>query len=250
MANLIAGPIEKGANDGQATYATDLVRALNAGIKARSRAGTTSSKLKIRGKRRKHEVEPPRRTVPEERAVEPLTLKRNDRWGLFEPVREVLEPAVDIVKPLISSNMVIGFLVLLQLFTWLRSGTSKHHSPRVGFSQMLPPERIATYEEIWRREESSLWDWLEERIGMEGLVYPSSASASADDASDGAAVRKARTQRERSWRDRDMQSKRQEEGMSDVEFADAIRVTEKRLEALKAAVQKKRLKQRRVHDEN
>ena len=40
--------------------------------------------------------------------------------------------------------------------------------------------------------------------------------------------------------------------MSETEFADAIRATGERLEALKAAVQKKRLKQTRpkVHDEN
>lgn len=244
-------PIEKGANDGQATYATDLVRALKAGIKARSRAGTTSSRLKAKGKRRKHEVEPSSRTVPEDRAVEPSAIKPNDRWGFLEPVRGMVEPVVDIVKPLIGANMVIGFLVLIQLFTWLRGGPSRH-SPRVGFPQMLPSERIATYEEIWRREESNVWDWLEERIGMEALVYPGSASADDDDESDGAAVRKARRQRERSWRDREMQDKRREEGiMSEREYAEAIRATEKRLMGLKAAMQKKkRLKPSWVHDEN
>lgn len=252
MAKLFAGPIEKGANDGQAAYATDLVKALKAGVKTRSRAGTTSSKIKIRGRRRKNDVEPPRRTAPEERAVEPSAVKRQAGWGLFEPVHEVLGPAVDIVKPLISANMVIGFLILLQLFTWLR-GHSGADSPRVGFPQMVPPERIAAYEEIWRREESNVWDWLEERIGMEGLIYTAPGSASAaDDESDRAAVRKARTRRERSWRDRDLQTKQQEERMSETEFANAIRATGERLEALKAAVQKKRLKQSRprAHDEN
>ena len=179
--------------------------------------------------------------MPEEKAVELSAVKQNGRWGLLEPVRGFLEPAVDIVKPLIGANLVIGFLVLLQIFTWLRGGPGGH-SPRVGFPQMLPPERIATYEEIWRREESHVWDWLEQRIGMEELIYPGSISADNDDESDSAAVRKARRQRERSWRDREMQSKRREEGtMSEREFAEAIRATEKRLEGLKAAMQKKRL---------
>lgn len=188
-------------------------------------------------------MEPLSRTVPEERAVEPSAVKQSDRWELLEPIRAVLEPAVDIVKPLISANLVIGFLVLLQLFTWLR-GAPKGHSPRVGFPQMLPPERIATYEEIWRREESHVWDWLEERIGMERSIYPGSASAIDDDESDGAAVRKARKQREQSWKDRAMQNKRWEEGMmmTEKEFAEAIRATEKRLEGLKGAMQKKRRK--------
>lgn len=168
-------------------------------------------------------------------------MKQKDRWGLLEPVRDILEPAIDIVKPLISAKLVIGFLVLLQLFTWLRGGPSRH-APRVGFPQLLPPERIATYEEIWRREESHVWDWLEERIGMEESIYPGSASADNDDESDGAAVRKARRRRERSWRDREMQNKRWEEGtmMNEHEFAEAIRATEKRLEGLKAAMQKKK----------
>lgn len=244
------GPIEKGANDGQATYATDLVRALKAGIKARSRAGTISSRLKTKGKRRKHELEPSSRAVPEEGAVEPSPLKQMNKWGLLEPVRGIFEPAFDIVKPLISANLVISFLVILQLFTWLRGGPSGH-SPRVGFPQMLPPERIASYEEIWRREESNVWDWLEERIGMEESIYPGSESAEDDEESDRAAVRRARRQRERSWRDREMQNKRWEEGttMSEKEFAEAIRATEKRLEGLKAAVQKRRRKSSRTRDE-
>ena len=245
VANLFAGPIEKGANDGQATYATDLVRALKAGVKARPRSGTTSSRPKTKGKRKKHEVETSSRTVLEERTVEPSLAKQSNRWGVLESVREILEPAVDIVKPLIGANLVIGILVLLQVFTWLRGGP-RVHSPQVGFPQMLPPERIATYEQIWRREESQVWDWLEERIGMEKSIYSSLGSADADesDESDSAAVRKARRQREQSWKDREMQNKRWEEGttMTEKEFAAAIRATEKRLEGLKSAIQKKRRK--------
>lgn len=189
----------------------------------------------------------------------PSTVKQNDRWGFLEPIREIVEPAVDIIKPLIGANLVIGILVLLQVFTWLRGGPRGGHSPQVGFPQMLPPERIATYEQIWRREESHVWDWLEERIGMEKSIYRSgSASANADesdDESDSAAVRKARRQREQSWKDREMQNKRWEEGtmMTEKEFAAAIRATEKRLEGLKAAMQKKRRKPAgggdKIHDE-
>ena len=199
-------------------------------------------------------METPRKAVPEDTTVQVSAAKRNEGWGIFEPVHGVLGPAVDIARPLISANLVIGFLILLQIFTWLR-GRSGGHRPRVGFPQMLTPERIATYEEIWRREESNLWDWLEERIGMEEQVYPTSTSASAsaatEDESDQAAVRKARRRRERSWRERDMRMKLQEgDAMSDKEFADAIRAAEEQVKKLKAAVQKKRLKQkRRGHDE-
>lgn len=202
-------------------------------------------------------METPRMSAPEESAVAPSSTPRNDTWGIFEPVHGVLGPAVDIVRPFISANVVIGFLILLQLLTWLR-GRSSANGGRVGFSQMLTSERVATYEEIWQREEVNMWDWLEERIGMEEQIYPisksSSASASADDRSDYAALRKARSHREQSWKHRDMQRRSpEEEALSGKELAQAIRATERRLAKLKTAAQKKRLKQRgqgRGHDEN
>lgn len=100
---------------------------------------------------------------------------------------------------------------------------------------MSTPERIAAYEEIWRREESSVWDWLEERIRMEGIAYPSSVPSS-----DQEAVKWARRQREHSLKHRAVKKELPEEKMGQQEIDDAIRVTEERLEVLKNALLRKR----------
>lgn len=150
----------------------------------------------------------------------------------------MLGSVIDIFRPLISANMVIGFLSFLLIFTWLR-GSAAPSGRRIGPPGIINPERIAAYEEIWRKEESNLWDWLEERIGMEGVAYPTSWEGS-----DHEAVHTARKQREQSLKHRDIHAKIADERMGEKEFAEAIKVTEERLEALKSAIQKKKKKAR------
>lgn len=181
-------------------------------------------------------MDSPKKPDVESNAEEVSRQQRDDAWGLLEPVRGVFGPVIDIFRPLISANMVIGFLLFLLMFTWLR-GSPTSSKARVGFPGMSTPERVAAYEEIWRREESSLWDWLEERIGMDSIAFPASSQGSDRDAVNG-----ARQQREQSLKHRDMDAKIADERMSEREFAHAIRVTEERLEALKNAVQRKRKK--------
>lgn len=232
----LKGPIEKGANDGQTTYATDLVRALKAGVLSRSRSGTLNSKPRAKGKRKRTGVDSPKKPEVENLIQEGSRQQHNGASSLLEPLRGIFGPVVDIFSPLISANMVIGFLLLLLTFTWLR-GSPTSSTAGLGFPGMSSPERIAAYEEIWRREESSLWDWLEERIGMESIAYPTSSKES-----DHEAVNRARKQREQSLKHRDMDAKIADESMNEREFAHAIKVTEERLEELKRAVQKKKRK--------
>jgi len=71
---------------------------------------------------------------------------------------------------------------------------------------------------------------------MQGLAYPASPGPH-----DQAALKKARKQREKSLNGGGMQAKLAEEGMSEREMDHAIKVTEQRLDDLKAAVQKKRV---------
>lgn len=86
---------------------------------------------------------------------------------------------------------------------------------------MSGPERVAAYEELWKREESGLWDWLEERIGMQDVAYPAAARKQQEGAG--------------------MQMKLKDENMGEREVDYAIRVTEQRLEDLKAGVRKRRV---------
>ena len=219
------GPIEKGANEGQTTYCNDLVKALKAGVTSRPRAG---SKLKSKGKRRKGDADPARTTPASVKAVATGAQPKDSSWGIFEPLHGILGPVIDIFKPMISSEMVIGFLIIVILVNWFRAPRPS----RSGNSLAYVPtaQKIAAYEEIWRREESDLWDWLEERVGMQGVAYP--------DSRDREAVIQARRQREQSLRGKGLRSKLEDLKMSEREVDHAIKVTEQKLAVLKRAIRK------------
>lgn len=222
-----AGPIEKGANEGQTSYANDLVKALRAGLTSRPRAATVGSKTKTKGKRLKGTSNAARTTAADDTSAE-RAKPQIDSWGFLEPLHGLLGPIVDIFKPFISANMIIVFLLLIMLLSWLRAPKP----PPKGQLGFPAPERVAAYEELWRREESGLWDWLEERIGMQDLAYPASPPPQ-----DQAALK----QREKSRKGEGMQTKRGDESLGEREMDYAIRVTEQRLEDLKAAVRKRRV---------
>ena len=223
----VTGPIEKGANEGQKDYCNELVKALKTGVTSRSRAGTIGSKLKSKGKRRKADGDPARTSPASAKAVATGNQPKDSSWGLLEPLHGVLGPIVDIFSPMISSNMIIGFLLFVILISWFRGPPS----PATGNSLAYAPtsEKIAAYEEIWRKEESGLWDWLEERVGMQGMAHPGNG--------DREAVAQARRQREQSLRDKGLRSKLADVKMSEREVDHAIRVTEEKLAVLKRAIQ-------------
>ena len=226
----MTGPIEKGANDGQTSYCIDLVKALKAGVTSRSRAGTNGSKLKSKGKRRKGDTDPARTSPASVKAVAAGAQPKDSSWGLFEPLHGILGPVIDIFSPMISSNMVIGFLLFIILINWMRGSRSSASGNSLAY--IPTSERIAAYEEIWRKEESGLWDWLEERVGMQGVAYPES--------SDREAVAQARRQREQRLRNKGLRSKLADVKMSERQVVDAIRVTEDKLGVLKRALQEKK----------
>ncbi|KAL8947988.1 MAG: hypothetical protein Q9222_005783 [Ikaeria aurantiellina] len=235
----LKGPIEKGANDGQQTYANELMTALKAGATSRARAGTGGSKLK-KGKRRKGEGEVERESPTAEKAQGPGTVKQDDSWGLFEPLHGVLGPVVDIFSPMISANMVIAILALLLLISWFRNPRSQRAGSQMGFATMTSPERMAAYEEIWRTEESELWKWLEERMGMQDSKYPVMAGHMSPS--------EVRAKRSHHLRSQGFKARLAEERMKEREVEHAIRVTEEKLEALKAAVQTKKKKRKKDDD--
>lgn len=226
----MTGPIEKGANDGQTTYCNDLVKALKVGVTSRPRSGTNGSKPKSKGKRRKGDVDPARTSPATVKAVATGGQPKDSSWGLFEPLHGVLGPILDIFSPMVSSNMVIGLLLFIMLINWFRGPRSSTSGNNLAY--IPTAQKIAAYEEIWRKEESNLWDWLEERVGMQGVAYPGS--------NDQEAVAQARRQREQSLRNKGLLSKLADVKMSEREVDHAIRVTEDKLAVLKRAVQEKK----------
>ncbi|KAI9825077.1 MAG: hypothetical protein M1832_001397 [Thelocarpon impressellum] len=232
----LKGPIEKGANDGQVAYGNDIVSALRAAVSARTR-GQANGKGKLR-RRKKDASDPTNKSGGGPGgAVGTKTsgsTSKAEHWGLLEPVRGPLGPVVDMMRPLLSSNVVIGVLLFVLVTGWLRG-------PRVPISQAESglghphggsPGRLAAYEEIWRREESALWDWLDERLGL-----PQSVSAHADDASSP----EPKAPRARAvGKDRDLEARLADEKMDAREVDDAIRVTQERLDALRAVVERRK----------
>lgn len=126
---------------------------------------------------------------------------------------------MDIVKPLLTGNMVYGLLVSLLFAAWFSSGYGGGSGSKdMGF-WVSTPERIAAYEEIWRREESELWIWLEERVGMD----------------------RVRVNNHKTDQVKSIEEKLWEEKVTEQEMDVAIKVTEEKLQALKRMVEKQKL---------
>ena len=132
----------------------------------------------------------------------------------------MLEPLLDIVAPILTGNVVYGLLVGLLVAAWFGFGFNgnRRYDDRM-LSPYGYPDRVAAYEEMWRREESELWEWLEERVGLHRL---------GNEARDRTVVEP-----------RSMEEKMAREGVAGPEVEEAIRVTEEKLRVLKEMVERK-----------
>ncbi|OTB05497.1 hypothetical protein M426DRAFT_319761 [Hypoxylon sp. CI-4A] len=221
----LKGPIEKGAKDGQTQYCKDLFASLKTACSSNPRAAAPNGGA-VKGKKKRvkgklHQASKESLTSPSD-----LVASKSSDWGVLEPVHGILGPILDIIKPVLTGNVVYGLLVGLLVATWF--GFGFNGQPRVtpygrelGF--MGYPERVIAYEEIWRREESDLWDWLEDRVGLQRLTE------------DTMPVRK------RVMEPRTVEEKLRGERMNEREVEEAIRVTEEKLQVLKSVMDKKKI---------
>lgn len=212
--NASLGPIEKGAKDGQIQYARDIITSLKAAVSSRRPTEAPAGKSKKKSRKEKS------RSAPGE--IDGVSDSKHapskEDWGLLEPLHGPLGPILDIVKPLISGNMVYGLLVGLLVAAWFSFGyTNRGRSSKdMSFFVFNTPERIAAYEEIWRREESELWNWLEERVGMD-RIHNVRFNINGDEA-------------------KSIEEKLRQERVSEREIDTAIRVTKEKLEVLERMV--------------
>lgn len=227
-----AGPIEKGATDGQQTYGSDLVKALRSAVSSRPRAATAGSKGAKPGKRRR-KGEKNLSAAPKAQVE-----KRDDEsWGLLEPFRGTFGPVVDIFKPL-AGILAVATIVILLCIIWFRRPV---HGPAggVGYPGYSLPARLAAYEEMWQKEESELWSWLEDRAAIEDFTFKDDVKRKGRKASGLTAKAKAR-ERQRVLDSRNVEARLREESMTEREMENAIRVTQERLNVLKGVMDKKR----------
>ena len=218
--NTHIGPIEKGANDGQIEYVKALTAALRAAVTSKAPVKGPIKKGKRKGKK----------DALDEATLVPVPIIEQQKpanWGLFEPLRMILEPIMSLVGPFITSQTVIAVLFVLLMYTWV---VPPRQTTSIGLSGYASPERFAAYEELWRMEESNLWDWLEDRVGLDHLYAPP--------------LSKEQQNRQRSLKAKNMKKRLDGERMSERQMDDAIKITQERLAALKDAVAGKKAKKK------
>jgi hypothetical protein len=122
------------------------------------------------------------------------------------------------ISPILTGNVVYGLLVGLLVASWFGFGT-RQGAPRYTHDPAYAnyPQRMAAYDEMWRREESELWEWIEERVALERLGTDPPV-------------------RKRGPDPRTVEERLREERMDEREMKEAIRVTEEHLEVLKKVV--------------
>lgn len=201
----------------------DLSTSLRSAISSRPRAATLTGAAK--GKKKKAKGKLNNASKDSSRGPADSASPKTSDWGLFEPLHGLLGPVVDILKPVMTGNVVYGLLVGLLVSTWFGFGFNSQQRS-VGYGRGVAfssyPDRAVAYEEIWRREESELWDWLEERVGLHRMN------------DGGTLIRKRVTE------PRTMEEKLQEERVSEREVEEAIKITEEKLNVLKSVISRKK----------
>ncbi|KAF7716474.1 GRAM domain membrane-associated protein [Penicillium ucsense] len=207
----LKGPIEKGAIDGQTSFGTELLKTLKVAVVPR---GRTNGATKGKGRRKKggsasSESAPSADSKP---AVDSAP-SQNKIWGIPQPQW--------------IANVAILIVVLLLYLVFFRapfSSTRQGHD--AGFSGLNLPQRLAAYEEMWHREESELWNWLEDRVGMDGMTFPVVSNRDPDNQTGRKSFRISPAA------ERDLISRIRDEQVSDREMDHAIRTTRQRLDVL------------------
>jgi hypothetical protein len=217
----LKGAIEKGANDGQIEYMKGLVAALKAACTTKAPSKGPLKRGKRKGKRDNLDVD---ETNAQRETVNAAADQKSSSWGLLEPIRPLLDPVVSIFRPFISSELVIIVLFALLAYNWL---FSSRNATAVSYAGHSTPERIAAYEEIWRREESALWDWLDDRVGLDGMHAPQLG-------------REKKQQRQQVLSGKKMDKRLEDSRMTERQMDDAIKTTEEKLAALKDAVKRQK----------
>lgn len=163
---VLAGPIEKGASDGQVAYSKSLLTCLRREIAPKRAAGGKAG-AKGKGKRRIAGAggaagggQTEGRTGAGRVAA--VAAPPAASWGILEPLKPIFGPVADIFGPLLPANF--GVIVLTIVLTWLVSGMLRpaanggHVATRGGAQPW--------WEDVWMGEEEGLWDWLEDRAGV------------------------------------------------------------------------------------
>lgn len=157
--------------------------------------------------------------------------KKEDNWGPLEIVRPILGPVVAPIKPFVRTNIVVTILVIMVLWMWFRTPSTS------ALSRAGRAERLSYYDNLWNREESDLWEWLQDRAGIDGAIIRDSLQTEGAQDQDGKQKLK---RRQKLLKSKDLQSRLREERKSMKEMEEAIRVTQERLDSLQRALERQK----------
>lgn len=220
----LKGPIEKGANEGQTQYARDLTTALRNAVTKPSRGIVLNTKAG-KGKSKKRAAESTEQPPDGDSLVGGGKATRYDANSY--PLQSVTQTTLRSAP--VAAVLMLAFLVWFLFWSFGRSGhNDSYRVNQLGFAQFPSAARIAAYEEMWRTEQSELWSWLEERAGI--VQIPGNRHY---DENDGKAP-------SLSW-DRTAQRKLSDEKCDIQQIEEALRITEERMSALKALIEKKKV---------
>ncbi|KAF1972382.1 hypothetical protein BU23DRAFT_162591 [Bimuria novae-zelandiae CBS 107.79] len=212
----LKGPIEKGANDGQLSYATSLSAALRTAV-VRNAAPRAPGKGGKGKKRSKAQITDDSVSIPSPAATPTAAQPKEPSWGPLDPLRSMLpSPLVSILDILLTTQAFIFILGTLLIYVWFFRAPTASLGPHAHLSFA---HRQVAYEQIWRSEEAELWKWLEERVALDRVhsaVTPGVLQG------------------------QEIQSKLADEGIRERQIDEAIRTTEEKLRVLKGAVRRKR----------
>lgn len=132
-------------------------------------------------------------------------------WGVLEFTRPVLGPIVDIVKPILPANF--STILLLLIVGWLLVRRLAWTEPVGKEVAKQGTGGAGAWEDAWRTEEENLWDWIEDRAGVERILAGREGRVAAFEGT--------------------LKKRGVGEKMKERQVDEAIRVMEERLQALK-----------------
>jgi hypothetical protein len=207
----VLGPIEKGCVDGQSSHVKDLFSSLKTTVSSPIRAvgGAGGPRGKKKGKKGKT----PQLTSDVEDSASKAKANPNKNWGPFESVRGIMEPISDLLGPF-AANLIYGLVIGFMGFALARFFSPNRATPFRDLG-MAHHDRAISYDAMWRREESELLEWLEERVGLNRLHGDMPTNPI------------------RAMEPRALKDKLSEAKLKEQEMEAAIRVTEEKLKVLK-----------------
>lgn len=208
-----------------------MINAIKGALAPRPRTSGAKAGGKGKGKRKKADPAA-QEASPAAATATDATTGKTESWGILEPFHGLLEPVTGMLKPLLNGNaaiLIIGVLLFMLFFRGSSRPTVSSHD--IGCPGYTLPQRLAAYEEMWRREESELWSWLEDRVGLDGAVFPTISRPS---------MSPLRQKAQQLRSERELSTKMGQEKMSDREMDAAIRATRERLDALEEILNKRK----------